>query len=155
MNRLIAFVIITIMACMPARAVGPDEILPDAQLEQRARDISANLRCLVCQNQSIDDSDAGLAKDLRVLVRERLVEGDSNKEVVDFVVSRYGEYVLLKPQFSIRNLALWGTPVLVLLLGGIAALMYTRSHRRTAAISGLSADEEKRLAEILDERVDD
>lgn len=152
MRAFWASLCVVLALTLPAAAVTPDEVLADPVLEQRARDISINLRCLVCQNQSIDDSDAGLAKDLRVLVRERLVEGDSNTEVVDFVVARYGEYVLLKPQFSIQNMALWATPLLVLILGAFAAVRYARSHRRPVGAAALSADEEQRLAEILDER---
>lgn len=155
MKALLKSLAVLIMLATPAAAVTPDEILDDPQLEERARDISANLRCMVCQNQSIDDSDAELAKDLRLIVRERLVEGDSNEEVVDFVVARYGEYVLLRPQFSIQNLALWVTPLLVLVLGGIAAASYARSHKRPATNTVLSADEEQRLAKILGEREND
>src|ERR1041384_1887939 len=95
---------------MPALAVQPDEILKDAALEPRARTLSQELRCMVCQNQSIDDSDAPLAKDLRVLVRERLTAGDSDRQVIDFLVTRYGEFVLLKPRFSMHTLLLWLAP---------------------------------------------
>src|SRR5690606_3908685 len=102
----------------PAHAVLPGEALPNPALEARARALSAELRCMVCQNQSIDLSDAELARDLRVIVRERLAAGDSDREVLDYVVSRYGEFVLLKPRFSLRNALLWGTPVVLLLFGG-------------------------------------
>lgn len=152
MKSFLTSLVLVLALCLPAAAVTPDEILDDPVLEERARDISLNLRCLVCQNQSIDDSDAGLAKDLRVLVRERLVEGDTNNEVIDFVVARYGEYVLLKPQFSVQNMALWATPLVVLLLGAFAAVNYARSHRRPVGMVALSADEEQRLSKILDER---
>lgn len=152
MRAFVSSLLVALMLSWPAFAVTPDEVLDDPALEERARDISVNLRCLVCQNQSIDDSDAGLAKDLRVLVRERLVEGDTNSEVIDFVVSRYGEYVLLKPQFSLQNLALWATPVLVFVLGGFAAVNYARSHRRPTTSAALSVEEEQQLAKILDER---
>lgn len=152
MRSFISALLLALVLSWPAAAVTPDEVLDDPALEERAREISLNLRCLVCQNQSIDDSDAGLAKDLRVLVRERLVEGDTNTEVIDFVVSRYGEYVLLKPQFSLQNLALWATPLLVLLLGGFAAVNYARAHRRPTTSTALSAEEEQQLAKILDER---
>ncbi|RUU08342.1 cytochrome c-type biogenesis protein CcmH, partial [Mesorhizobium sp. M7A.T.Ca.TU.009.01.3.2] len=94
-----------------ASAVKPDEVLPDPTLEARARALSEGLRCMVCQNQSIDESDADLARDLRVLVRQRLVAGDTDQQVMDYVVSRYGEFVLLKPRFDLRNALLWGTPV--------------------------------------------
>ncbi|MDZ7824579.1 MAG: cytochrome c-type biogenesis protein [Ahrensia sp.] len=134
----------------PAWAVNPDEILDDPIMEQRARDISANLRCLVCQNQSIDDSDAELARDLRVIVRERLVSGDSDSDVMEYVVGRYGEFVLLRPQLSMQNLLLWGTPILVLLLGGIAAFVYSRRSSTIGAGAPLSQDEENRLIDLLD-----
>ncbi|MGI9400428.1 MAG: cytochrome c-type biogenesis protein [Rhizobiaceae bacterium] len=137
-----------------AIAVQPDEVLDDPALEERARNLSAELRCLVCQNQSIDDSDAQLAKDLRVLVRERLVAGDTDNEVMDYVVGRYGEFVLLKPRFSIRNMLLWFTPILVLLLGAIAFLSVSRrgSTQAETGSNTLSAEEKERLTKILDER---
>ncbi len=112
----------------------PDEVLKDPALEKRAREISAGLRCLVCQNQSIDDSDAHLAKDLRLLVRERLMAGDTDDQVHDFLVQRYGEFVLLKPAFGTHTLLLWLTPALVLILGGIGA--YVALRRRPQAATG-------------------
>lgn len=131
----------------PALAVGPDEILPDAALEQRARDISAGLRCLVCQNQSIDDSDADLARDLRVLVRERLVAGDSDAEVEQYVVDRYGEYVLLNPRLNAHTWLLWvAAPALLAL--GLVALVVARRRRPAPVQTGLSAEEEAVLAEL-------
>ena len=132
-----------------ARAVLPDEVLADPALEARARELSTHLRCLVCQNQSIDDSNAELARDLRVLVRERLVAGDTNDEVIDFVVSRYGEFVLLKPRMNLRNLALWATPLVV--IGAGAVFLVTRRRRKAGPGDSLSADEEARLGKILDE----
>jgi cytochrome c-type biogenesis protein CcmH len=130
----------------PAMAVGPDEILPDPVLEQRARDISAGLRCLVCQNQSIDDSDADLARDLRVLVRERLVAGDSDEAVRQYVVDRYGEYVLLNPRLGGHTLVLWiAAPVL--LVGGLGAL-WLAGRRRRVVDAGLSAEEQAALDEL-------
>jgi cytochrome c-type biogenesis protein CcmH len=120
-SRLCSVVMLAALAGLlpfAARAVQPDEILPDAAMELRAREISGGLRCLVCQNQSIDDSDAPLAKDLRVLVRERLKAGDSDQAVVDYVVARYGDFVLLKPPFRLSTLLLWLSP-LFLLLGGV------------------------------------
>ncbi|MDN2583252.1 cytochrome c-type biogenesis protein [Aquibium sp. ELW1220] len=132
-----------------ARAVLPDEVLDDPALEERARELSSHLRCLVCQNQSIDDSNAELARDLRVLVRERLVAGDTNEEVIDFVVSRYGEFVLLKPRMNLRNLALWATPLVV--IGAGAVFLLTRRRRRAGPGDRLSADEEARLGKILEE----
>ncbi|MCC0039807.1 MAG: cytochrome c-type biogenesis protein CcmH [Brucellaceae bacterium] len=130
-----------------AAAVEPDEVLPDPALEQRAREISAELRCMVCQNQSIDDSNAELAKDLRVLVRDRLRAGDTNDEVFEFVVARYGEFVLLKPRFSTRNLILWGAPLLLLVAGG--AMIVAGARRRRVAGAPLTEDENERLAKLL------
>jgi cytochrome c-type biogenesis protein CcmH len=131
-----------------ALAVQPDEVLKDPVLENRAREISAGLRCLVCQNQSIDDSDAQLAKDLRLLVRERLAAGSSDQEVRDYLVQRYGEFVLLKPTFKAHNLLLWLTPVLVLALG--ASGVYAAVRRRPPPSSALDDDERKALDAVLD-----
>jgi cytochrome c-type biogenesis protein CcmH len=143
----------TLAGTAPALAVTPDEILPDPQLEARARAISHELRCLVCQNQSIDDSEAPLAHDLRVLVRERLKAGDSDSQAVDFVVARYGEFVLLKPRFFEWHTApLWLAPIGFLLIGGITVLLAAR--RRSAATAKpeapapLSKAEQARLAEL-------
>jgi cytochrome c-type biogenesis protein CcmH len=134
---------------MPALAVGPDEILPDPALEQRARDISAGLRCLVCQNQSIDDSDAELARDLRVLVRERLVAGDSDDQVRQFLVDRYGEYVLLNPVVAGHTLLLWlAAPVLLLV--GLGAVFVAARRHRTPVGDGLTAEEQAALEELQD-----
>lgn len=151
MRRIFAALAILVLAISSAHAVTPDEMLDDPALEQRARDISAKLRCLVCQNQSIDDSDASLAHDLRVIVRERLESGDTNEEVMDYVVSRYGEFVLLQPRFSARNLLLWGTPVIGLLLGLGAIVFLYRSRSRSAPVNRLSAEEKDRLSKILSE----
>jgi cytochrome c-type biogenesis protein CcmH len=129
-------------------AVQPGEELTNPALEARARALSAELRCMVCQNQSIDLSDAELARDLRILVRERLTAGDSDGEVLDYIVSRYGEFVLLKPQLSLRNALLWGTPVLLLLAGGVVVLLAGRSRRRTEE-TALSAQENVAVEEIL------
>jgi cytochrome c-type biogenesis protein CcmH len=131
-----------------ALAVKPDEMLADPTLEARARALSEGLRCMVCQNQSIDESDADLARDLRILVRQRLVAGDSDRQVMDYVVSRYGEFVLLKPRFDLRNALLWGTPVILLLAGGLFIALNARS-RRTLATKSLSADEQAALDAIL------
>ncbi|MEA5162334.1 cytochrome c-type biogenesis protein [Cereibacter johrii] len=148
--RLAALLLAAVLAA-PAFAVQPDEILPDPALEARARDISQELRCLVCRNENIDDSNAQLARDLRLLVRERLVAGDSNAEVVAFVVDRYGEYVLLNPTAGGANLILWIAGPAMLAGGlGLAALYLRR--RRTApdaASAALSDEERARLAEIL------
>lgn len=133
----------------PALAVQPSEILPNAALEQRAREISSGLRCLVCQNQSIDDSDAPLAKDLRILVRERLVAGDSDRAVVDFVVARYGDFVLLRPPMDARTIALWAAPFTILAAG---LLFLWRRRRMNAAPAtatpALTAEEQRRLDEL-------
>ena len=133
-----------------ALAVEPDEILDDPALESRAREISKGLRCLVCRNESIDESNAELARDLRLLVRERLVEGDSDEEVVDFVVSRYGEYVLLNPKATGINLVLWVAGP-VLLLGGLGiAFAYLRRRGEGASPETLSDEEKARLSELLE-----
>jgi cytochrome c-type biogenesis protein CcmH len=132
-----------------AFAVNPDEVLADPALEQRARALSAELRCMVCQNQSIDDSNAELARDLRVVVRERLVGGDSDEQVLDYVVSRYGEFVLLKPRLSMRTIALWGAPAALAFIGLIVAVVYTR-RRAVQPVAKLSPDEEARLGKLLD-----
>jgi cytochrome c-type biogenesis protein CcmH len=143
---------LALLAAHPAAAVQPDEILKDPALEVRARALSRELRCMVCQNQSIDDSDAPLARDLRVLVRERLTAGDSDPQVVDFLVDRYGEFVLLKPRFEWHTAILWLTPAAALLAGAIAMVMALR-RRRFAGITPLTADEERRLAEMIDRPV--
>ena len=124
-------------------------MLKDPALEQRARNLSQELRCMVCQNQSIDDSEAPLAKDLRLLVRERLVKGDSDKQVLDFLVARYGEFVLLKPPFQLQTLLLWGLSPLVLLIG-IGALVVMARRRKAVALepAALSGDERRRLDDI-------
>ena len=135
-----------------ARAVEPDEILQDPALEARARAISEGLRCLVCQNQSIDDSEAPLAKDLRILVRERLKTGDSDQQVVDFIVFRYGEFVLLKPRFEPHTLLLWfATPAVFLLAILLIALAYRRRISAQERIAPLSVKEKRRLKQLLDE----
>jgi len=136
------------MAGKVAYAVQPDEMLRDAALEERARHLSAELRCMVCQNQSIDDSDADLARDLRILVRDRLTAGDSDRQVLDYIVSRYGEFVLLKPRFSLRNALLWSVPVVLLAVGGGFLLVSARNGRRPAG-DGLTPEENEALARIL------
>ena len=132
-----------------ARAVLPDEILPNPKLEARARAISAGLRCLVCQNQSIDDSKAELARDLRLLVRERLKLGESDEQVRAFLVKRYGNFILLKPPLDLETALLWGMPVLVLAAGGIVLLFGLRRLQSTPA-APLSKTEQDRLAAVLD-----
>ena len=149
MNRVLAGILLLLIACAPSFAVQPSEMLDDPVLEERARNLSAGLRCMVCQNQSIDDSDAELARDLRVLVRERLVAGESDEQVIDYVVSRYGEFVLLQPRFSGRNALLWATPALLLAAGGLFLLIHSM-RRRKPATAALSLEEEARLKDILD-----
>jgi cytochrome c-type biogenesis protein CcmH len=142
------------MLASHAAAVQPDEILKDPALERRARQISSDLRCLVCQNQSIDESDAPLAKDLRVLVRERLTAGDSDAAVRNFVVRRYGEFVLLRPRFALHTALLWFAPAVMLALGaiGLAGALHRRRRSASAApAAGLSPDEEAALARALAE----
>lgn len=144
-------ILAALLAAAPAWALQPDEVLDDPVLESRARAISAEVRCLVCQNESIDDSNAELARDLRILVRERLVEGDTDAEVKSFLVARYGEFVLLRPSLSGANWVLWlGGPVL-LLLGGVASVLYIRRARPEAAARGapLSEAEKTRLQALL------
>lgn len=145
------FLILVLLFATPLFAVEPDEILDDPVLEQRARDISKNLRCLVCRNENIDSSNAGIAKDLRLLVRERLVAGDSNTEAVDFIVDRYGEYVLLKPRMSRENAVLYLTGPVLLVLGAIGAFLYLRrrSRRPSQPQGELSREEAERLAQLL------
>ncbi|MDW6021123.1 cytochrome c-type biogenesis protein [Mesorhizobium sp. BAC0120] len=137
----------SLMFARPAFAVLPSEMLPDPAQEARARTISEELRCMVCQNQSIDDSDADLAHDLRVLVRERIKAGDSDSQVIDYIVARYGEFVLLKPTFSLKNALLWGTPGILLAAGAIFVVFTARSRRRSEP--RLSADEQAALDRIL------
>lgn len=149
MRRFLAACALLLVTATAAYAVNPDEMLDDPALEARARTISEKLRCLVCQNQSIDASDADLAHDLRVIVRERLTAGDTDEQVLDYVVARYGEFVLLEPRFSARNMLLWGTPLLGLLLGGTAIVILFRNRANAAAATGLTRDEEERLSKIL------
>jgi cytochrome c-type biogenesis protein CcmH len=132
-------------------AVEPSEMLADPSLEARARAVSKELRCMVCQNQSIDDSDAPLAHDLRVLVRERLKAGDSDAQVMNFLVARYGEFVLLRPPFAWHTAALWGLPPAALLVGLAAIVLVVRRRRGApvAEVANLSAAEEDKLSELL------
>ena len=136
----------------PALAVQPDEILKDPALESRARTLSQELRCMVCQNQSIDDSDAPLARDLRLLVRERIAGGDSDSQVIDFLVARYGEFVLLKPRFTLHTLLLWLLPPLALIGGGLTLWFYSRRRSKAGSAtdpSHLTEEEEARLERLL------
>ena len=151
MRRLALIALLAaLLAPTSALAVQPDEILKDPALEARARDLSRELRCMVCQNQSIDDSDAPLARDLRLLVRERLTKGDSDKQVLGFLVARYGEFVLLKPRFELHTLLLWGLPPGVL-LAGIASLLIIARRRKAISVEPpvLSRDEQRRMATLV------
>ena len=151
MRRFALFaLLVTLIAPSAALAVNPDEMLKDPKLEARARVLSSELRCMVCQNQSIDDSEAPLARDLRLLVRERLTKGDSDSQVLNYLVARYGEFVLLKPRFELQNLLLWGLPPFALVAGMIA--LYMTARRRLAAdvrAPALSPDEQKRVATLV------
>ena len=138
-----------VLSVTPAVAVQPDEILRDSALEARARALSAQLRCMVCQNQSIDDSEAPLARDLRLLIREHLVKGDSDTQVMNFIVARYGDFVLLKPRFIARTILLWLTPFAVLLVA-IMALLRRRGGAFAAAEKPLSNDEKAALQKALE-----
>src|SRR5215468_3324386 len=145
---------LTVLASSPVRAVQPDEIMADPIKEARARELSKELRCMVCQNQSIDDSDAPLARDLRLLVRERMSAGDTDSQVLDFLVARYGEFVLLKPRFNPHTVLLWLLPPLVLMGGGIALWVYSRRRERAGGISQeaglkLTPEELERLEKLL------
>lgn len=146
MRALLALVMLALLS-LPALAVRPDEVLANPVLETRARAISEGLRCLVCQNQSIDDSDADLAHDLRVLVRERLTAGDSDQQVRDYLVARYGEYVLLNPVMGPHTLLLWIAAPLVLVTGGIVVVMGAR-RKRAAGQTALTDDEARALEEL-------
>ena len=141
------FLLCLLLFAGPAYAVQPDEILADPKLEQRARDLSTGFRCLVCQNQSIDESDAPLAKDLRILIREHLTKGDSDAEIRDFVVARYGEFVLLKPRFTVSTAILWATPFLII-IAGFMVILRRRKFSGTPAESALSAEEQKALRDL-------
>jgi cytochrome c-type biogenesis protein CcmH len=145
--------LLTLASVAAALAVQPDEILPDPALEARARNLSRELRCMVCQNQSIDDSDAPLARDLRLLVRERLSAGDDDRQVIDFLVARYGEFVLLKPRLAWHTAVLWGAPVILLILGGLVVAAFARRRAAltpTTAAAPLSPAEEARLMQVMD-----
>ena len=149
-------VLLLLVPASHAMAVQPDEILKDPAQEARARVLSKQLRCMVCQNQSIDDSDAPLARDLRILVRERLQAGDSNSQVLDFLVQRYGEFVLLRPRLHWRTALLWLAPPLLLIGGGIALFVLARRRRQAGGADStlpqggaLTAEEERRLARLV------
>lgn len=154
LQKLLIFPFLLIMLALPAQAVEPDEVLKDPALETRARDLSKILRCVVCQNQSIDDSNAPLARDLRILLRERLQAGDNDDEAIDYIVARYGNFVLLKPPLQLNTLLLWFGPALILFA---AIFVYWNLVRRKPGGPGgeapptpLSEEERKQLHDILD-----
>ena len=156
MRKLIASVFVAVMmaGCPAAHAVQPDEIMADPGKEARARDLSRELRCMVCQNQSIDDSEAPLARDLRLLVRERIAAGDSDNQVIDFLVARYGEFVLLKPRFNPHTLVLWLLPPLALAGGGLALWTYSRRRskfpdKEAENLLKLTPEEEARVERLI------
>ena len=150
MRRLVQIVLLlALLAPGVAAAVTPDEMLKDPALETRARALSREIRCMVCQNQSIDSSEAPLAHDLRVLVRQRLVAGDSDQQVLDYLVARYGEFVLLKPPLELHTLLLWGAPPAVLLAGLIGLLLMARRRRPTLEPQNLTPEEQKKLATLV------
>jgi len=151
--RRLSLILLLLTLSVPAVAVQPDEVLQNPVLEERARALSRELRCMVCQNQSIDDSDAPLARDLRILVRERLTAGDSDKQVLDFLVARYGQFVLLRPRFEWETALLWLTPLVVLILGAIGIVSFVRrrslpSANAAIAVEPLTAEEEAKLARM-------
>lgn len=147
---MIRFLLLILMLATPAFAVQPDEILDDPVMEARAREISKDLRCLVCRNENIDDSNADLARDLRLLVRERLLAGDTDAETVEFIVDRYGEYVLLMPVWNIRNAFLWLTAPALLIVGGVISWRFIRQRNAGKVVSeGLTDAEQERLDALL------
>ena len=149
MMRRLLLASVFVLAAFPAFAVNPDEVLSDPALEARARALSAELRCMVCQNQSIDDSNAELARDLRLLVRERLKNGDSDEAVIDYVVSRYGEFVLLNPRLRGETLLLWGAPIVLFLAGATAMVLFVRRRGGKSTGTPLSDVEKAELERAL------
>ncbi len=146
---MIRVIFILLFMSSSAWAVEPDEILPNTAQELRAREISKELRCLVCRNENIDSSNAGIAKDLRLLVRDRIIAGDDNKEVIGFITDRYGEYVLLNPRVSLSNLILWASGPLFLLLGALLSSWFIRS-KKNIHPEALTEDERTRLSNLMD-----
>lgn len=146
--KALAALLLVLLLAPGAQALQPDEMLDDPALEERARALSQIVRCVVCQNESIDSSEATIARDLRLLIRERLLAGDSDEEVLDYLAARYGNFILLKPPFELSTLLLWIAPALVLLLGALL-LAATLRHRRTSEAEPLNAEEEARLDELL------
>ena len=149
--RLLPLVLFLMLAgATTVLAVQPDEVLSDQQLEARARNLSRELRCMVCQNQSIDDSDAPLARDLRILVRERLKAGDNDRQILDFLTSRYGEFVLLKPRFSLQTALLWLLPAVVVVIGAFGLIVLVRRQRKTGETDvALTSSERARLGKLV------
>ena len=141
------FLLFSLLLAVPAYAVQPDEILSNAKLEQRARDLSLGFRCLVCQNQSIDESDAPLAKDLRILIREHLTRGDSDAEIRDFVVARYGEFVLLRPRLTPHTAILWATPFLIIVVG-FGLILRRRAVSTINSESALTVEEQEAIRNL-------
>jgi cytochrome c-type biogenesis protein CcmH len=148
---IVAAFLLLLLSSLPAFAVTPDEMLKDPALEARARTLSEELRCMVCQNESIDDSDAALAHDIRVLLRERLSAGDSDSQVIDYLVARYGEFILLKPRFNWHTALLWAAPPAVLVIGGLVAIGLFR-RRRPGETVALTAAEKARVEELMARR---
>lgn len=151
MRALLIALLMSFAIVAPSFAVEPGEMLKDPVQEARAREISKELRCLVCQNESIDDSHADLAHDLRMLVRARIEAGDTNQQVLDYIVARYGQFVLLKPRFEPATYLLWLAPFAVIVIGGAALYLVTRRRKMTVAPQPLDPDEQNRVAQILDE----
>jgi cytochrome c-type biogenesis protein CcmH len=149
--RTVVLTCLLLLAPLAARAVQPDEIMPDPRLEARARALSAQLRCMVCQNESIDESNADLARDLRVLVRERLQAGDSDDQIRAFLVRRYGDFILLKPPLKLETWLLWGAPFLILLTGCCTILVARRRQKSLAPANNVSEAERAKLEAILGE----
>ncbi len=151
MRKLLLFVFIMFGFVSQVHAVNPDEVLDDVVLEQRARSLSTGIRCLVCQNQSIDDSDAQLARDLRILVREKLVEGLIDEQILEYLVVRYGEFVLLKPRLNNQTLLLWILPILALIIGAVFALKTLGNSKRKKInqVNQLTKEEQEKLSKIL------
>ncbi|MEQ8355026.1 MAG: cytochrome c-type biogenesis protein CcmH [Kiloniellaceae bacterium] len=148
--RWLLLILALLLTPAAVQAVEPDEILDDPKLEQRARDLSVEIRCVVCQNESIDTSNAEIARELRILVRERLVAGDSDQQVLDYLVARYGEFVLLRPPMKPETYLLWFGPLILLLLGMAGIFLFFRRQRAEIALPpALSVEEEARLASLL------
>ncbi|WP_422378379.1 cytochrome c-type biogenesis protein [Roseibium sp.] len=149
--RLMSVLAVVLLVSSPAAAIDGNEMFADPVKEDRAREIGRQLRCMVCQNQSIFDSNSGLAKDLRVLVRTRMEEGETDTEILAYISDRYGDYVLLEPRFSARNAVLWAAPVLALGLGLIGAAFYLRGRRKPLAATDLTDDERAAARKLLQE----